>query len=145
MTTEELIKKINNESIEFEDDGTPVPASPVEIAQLKQTVLARFDYNLPPAFEKLLSYSNGILFNGLKIWPTHRYWLFQESFVEANTHLRDAFDNQKIYFGTRDEEMYIYNPVSRVYQGIEYVGEAKWVDFTSAEEMLEFMLARALE
>lgn len=145
MPIDELIKTINKELIEFEDVGTPVPASPDEVARLKQAVSAQFNYILPPAFEQLLSYSNGVLFNGLTIWPTDKYWVFHESFIDANTNLRNSFDNQIIYFGTRDEELYIYNPNSEMYQAIEYVGKSEWACFTDAEEMFEFMLARALD
>lgn len=145
MSIERLINTINKELLEFEDVGTPIPASSDEVARLKQDISTKFNYSLPPIFEELLSYSNGVLFNGLTIWPTDKYWLFHESFVDANTNLRDSFGNQSIYFGTRDEELYIYDLNSKLYQAIEYVGTAEWANFTDAKEMFEFMLARSLD
>ncbi len=145
MSIEQLVNTINSEIRESYHESPPVGATADEIAKLKEDFFKKFNYNLPAIFEKLLSLSNGILFNGLTIWPTHKYWLFLESFIEANTHLRESFNNNLIYFGTRDEELYVYNLQVETYQALEYVGEAEWNDFATADEMFEFMLSRALD
>ncbi len=144
MSIETLIKSINDEVIECGESG-PVTATLEEITQLKDHLFSEYKFQLPDAMEHLLSLSNGILFNGLTIWPTRKYWLFHESFTEANTHLRESFNKEFIYFGTRDEELYIYNLVAQQYQAIEYVGEAEWNTFPTAQSMFEFMLSRALD
>lgn len=145
MSIEKLIKKINEELIVFGDSGVPAPANSTEIVRLKQSFQFKFDYVLPLIFEELLGFSNGVLFNGLTIWPTDKYWLFQESLIEANSNLRESFNDQFLYLGTRDEELYVYNQSARSYQAIEYVGEAEWANFSDAEEMIVFMLTRSLE
>lgn len=145
MSIEILINKVNHLLKEYEAPGLPSQASDAEILKFKNEVKDKFNYQIPSAFEKLLSYSNGVMFNGLIIWPTEKYWLFQESFMEANINLRDSFDERFLYFGNRDEELYIYNPETMTYQGIEYIGDTPWVEFDELEEMLEFMLKRSLE
>ena len=58
---------------------------------------------------------------------------------------RDSFDERFLYIVNRDEELYIYNPETMTYQGIEYVSDTAWVEFDDLQEMLEFMLNRSLE
>ena len=145
MSIEILINKINHLLEKYEAPGLPSQASNEEILKFKSEIKDKFNYIIPSAFERLLSYSNGVMFNGLVIWPTEKYWLFQESFMEANINLRDSFDERFLYFGNRDEELYIYNPKTMTYQGIEYIGDTAWVEFDDLEEMLKFMLNRSLE
>ncbi len=145
MSIEILINKVNHLLKKYKAPGLPFPASDAEILKFKNEVKDKFNYIIPSAFEKLLSYSNGLMFNGLVIWPTSKYWLFQESFMDANINLRDSFDERFLYFGNRDEELYVYNPETMTYQGIEYIGDTAWVEFDELEEMLEFMLKRSLE
>ena len=145
MSIEILINKINHLLEKYEAPGLPSQASNEEILKFKSEIKDKFNYIIPSAFERLLSYSNGVMFNGLVIWPTEKYWLFQESFMEANINLRDSFDERFLYFGNKDEELYIYNPKTMTYQGIEYIGDTAWVEFDDLEEMLKFMLNRSLE
>lgn len=145
MLIETFIDNINTTLKQTENVGLPKPADTDDIHALKKTVFEKFNYILPSSFEKLLVCSNGVLFNGLTIWPTKKYWLFHESFIEANLQLRESFNNNFIYFGTRDEELYIFNVEKQQYQAIEYVGEAEWETFKDAEKMIQFMLARTLE
>lgn len=145
MSIEILINKIIDELKENETSGTPSPATDEEIVKFKKEIKAKFNYTIPLAFEKLLSYSNGVMFNGLIIWPTQKYWLFQESFAEANSSFRETFNEDYFYFGNRDEELYIFNPNTDTYQGIEYIGDTAWIEFDDSEAMLEFMLNRSLE
>ncbi len=140
-----LIDKINDELKKYETPDTPSQATDEEIIKLKTEMKEKFNYTIPLAFEKLLSYSNGVMFNGLTIWPTQTYWLFRESFTEANSNLRETFNEDYFYFGNRDEELYIFNPNTATYQGIEYIGDTAWIEFDNPEAMFEFMLNRSLE
>ena len=83
MSIETLIDKINNLLRKYEAPGTPSPASEEELLKFKNEVKNKFNHIIPSVFEKLLSHSNGVMFNGLVIWPTEKYWLFQESFVSG--------------------------------------------------------------
>lgn len=145
MSIEILIDEINNLLKKYEAPGTPSPVSEEELLKFKNEVKSKFNYMIPPVFEKVLSHSNGVMFNGLVIWPTEKYWLFQESFSEANINLRESFDERFLYFGNRDEELYIFNPKTMTYQGIEYIGDTAWIEFDDSEEMFKFMLKRSLE
>ena len=145
MSIENLINKINVELNEYESSGTPSPADEEEINKFKREMEREFNYLIPSYLEELLSYSNGVMFNGLTIWPTQQYWLFHESFAEANLDLRERINENYIYFGNRDEELYIYNPITNKYEGIEYIGDTAWVQFDSLDVMFEFMLNRSLE
>jgi hypothetical protein len=144
MSIKTIIEKINKGAVEF-GHGLPKAATAVEINKLKNEFLSNFQFTLPDIYTQILSFSNGILYNGLTVWPTHKYWLFRESIIEANKNLRDTFNDQFIYFGIRDEELYIYNVPEQKFQAIEFVGQPVWTQFSDADEMMKFMLQRALD
>lgn len=144
MSIKTLINKINEKLRKYETCGIPSPAADDEIIMFKKEFEVNLKHALPPIFEELLSYSNGVMFNGLVIWPTKKYWLFQESFIEANFSLRETFNEDFFYFGNRDEELYIFNPSTGTYQGIEYIGDTAWIEFDNLAAMLTFMLNRSL-
>jgi len=145
MAIEILIDKINQLLTMDEAPGLPSKADSKDVQRFKTEVQNKYNYTIPSVFQKLLSYSNGIMFNGLTIWPTEKYWLFQESFMDANSNLREFMDDRFLYFGNRDEELYIFNPNEMAYQAIDYISDTAWEEFDNFEAMIEFMLKRALD
>ncbi|MDW9249982.1 hypothetical protein C7S13_3969 [Burkholderia cepacia] len=71
--------------------------------------------------------------------------MFRQTIFEANADLRDSFDNRFVYFGQRDEELYVINTGTRRYCAIEFVGKPIWEEFSDDKEIFEFMLERAWE
>lgn len=144
MLIDNLIKKINDELLEGGEEIHKAVTND-EINRLFDKFHMEFSFNLPEIYRQLLSLSNGILFNGLTIWPTKAHGLFHEGMLEANVHLKESYNTDCIFFGTRDDELYIYQLANKSYQAIEYVGEAKWNEFNDAQSMFEFMLSRSLD
>ena len=144
MSIEQLVEKIKEFSTMYGYES-PVPATPSEISTLKHEFSVAYHMALPQSFCELLSFSNGIIFNGLTLWPTRVYGHFHESLLDANENLRASFDDQFIYFGMMDEELYVYDTLKKYYKAIEFVGKAEWQTFPDCESMIKFMLERAIE
>ncbi len=144
MSIEQLIKKIQAEIKQYEVDDH-MPATLEEIDQLTINFHEKFKVLFPESYRQLLIHSNGIMFNGLTIWPTRKYASFRESLISANHNLQNSLCDEYIYFGKRDEELYIYNLNEKKFQAIEYVGQYAWQEFLTADEMLLFMLERSLD
>lgn len=123
----------------------PNPCSEDEIDQLAQLFERKFKFPLPEAYKRVLRRANGVLHNGLTIWPAKPEKAFRETLVEANDDLREHFSMDYLYFGQRDEELYVYDLRRKEYCAIEFVGKPVWKQFLNAESMVEFMLERAWE
>ncbi len=144
MTIINLIGTILNE-LSDEVEEMPTPATDESIADVIRIFKMDFNVSIPKEYIDILKLSDGLIFNGLTIWPTHKYWYFKESLVQANHNLQASLSNDYVYYGTRDEELYVYNVKEGKYAAIEYVAEAEWESFPSSGDMFEFMLKRALD
>ncbi|WP_318834658.1 hypothetical protein [Burkholderia cepacia] len=100
---------------------------------------------MPASYKEMLRHADGVLHNGLTIWPIEKRAVFRQTIFEANADLRDSFDNRFVYFGQRDEELYVINTGTRRYCAIEFVGKPIWEEFSDDKEIFEFMLERAWE
>ena len=77
------IQKLRRENDEF----VPPPATEDAIVALAVKFQSEFGRALPEAYQRVLRLSDGVMFDGLIVWPSRRHWLFRESLIEAN---RDA-------------------------------------------------------
>jgi hypothetical protein len=121
----------------------PVPDETIEKAE--KSFQKKFGYGLPDAYKRLLRRANGIIYNGLIVWPATPQTPFEETIEEANTNLQEDFCEDFLYFGESGEELYVFDLKAQQYCAIEYVGKACWKEFEDAEEMIQYMLARAWE
>jgi len=56
--------------------------------------------------QQLLRVSNGVMENGLTIWPCAPHWKFTESVVPANREMRESVSEDFLYFGQRDDSVF---------------------------------------
>ena len=133
------IQELRRENAEF----VSPPASEAAIDALSAQFQSEFGLPLPDAYQRILRLSDGIVFDGLTVWPTHRYWPFQESLIEANQDLRE--EESLIYFGQRDDIVFVWDQKREVYAALELSGLSEWETFATAEEMVVFMLQRVVD
>lgn len=70
---------------------------------------------------------------------------FSSDDFDAIADLRGSFDRRSVYFGQRDEELYVLEKTSKRHCAIEFVGAPVWGDFENDIGMFEFMLGRTRE
>jgi hypothetical protein len=145
MSIEELVDNMTAYLADKPAEMIPQPCSEEEIRMVSAAFLGEFGHPLPAAYQRILRHANGVVHNGLTIWPAVAAQLFRETIIEANRELRDMFSDAYLYFGQRDEELYVFELSSKRWCAIEFVGAPEWAQFASAEEMFEFMLERAWE
>jgi hypothetical protein len=140
MSIAELVEKM---TLELNEANQPATCQEVEIVAADQRFAREFGVALPSAYKEVLRYADGVLHNGLTIWPIAEHAIFRQTIFEANVDLRDSFDSRFVYFGQRDEELYVFETASQRYCAIEFVGKPVWAEFEDDKEMFEFMLERA--
>lgn len=144
MSIESLAQDIRK-SRERYDLFNPAPASAEAVARVAQDFEREFEHPLPQAYQTLLRLSDGLMENGLTIWPCTPHWKFIESVVSANRELRENVSEDYLYFGMRDDSAFVTELSTGRFLAVELNGLAEWEDFESAEAMIEFMLERALD
>jgi hypothetical protein len=142
MSIAELVERM---TLELNETNRPAACQEAEIVAADERFVSEFGVALPSAYKEVLRHADGVLHNGLTIWPIKRYALFRQTVFEANADLRDSFDNRFVYFGQRDEELYVFETASQRYCAIEFVGKPVWEEFRDDNGMFEFMLDRAWE
>jgi hypothetical protein len=140
MSIAELVQKM---TLELNEANRPTACQEAEIAAADRRFVGEFGVALPIAYKELLRNADGVLHNGLTIWPVAEHAIFRQTIFEANADLRDSFESRFIYFGQRDEELYVFETVAQRYCAIEFVGMPVWAEFKDDREMFEFMLERA--
>lgn len=140
MNIVELVEKM---TLELNETNRPAARKEAEIFAASDRFASEFGVVLPDAYKEVLRHADGVLHNGLAIWPIAEHAIFRQTIFEANADLRDSFDSRFIYFGQRDEELYVFEPAKQRYSAIEFVGKPVWAEFHDDAEMFEFMLGRA--
>jgi hypothetical protein len=140
MTIEELV---DNMTMYLSEGSRPSACAEADIAEADQRFSRLFGRTLPDAYKRVLRRANGAKHNGLIVWPIARHTIFRETIFEANTDLRENFDDRFLYFGQWDEELYVLDVGRQQYCAIEFVGKDVWIEFNDDVEMFEFMLKRA--
>lgn len=144
MSIETLVKAIQDSCAKY-NLFNPLGASQEAVAAVAAAFEREFQHPLPGAYLRLLLASNGILENGLTIWPCATHWEFHESILTANHDLRENISDNFLYFGQRDDSVFVMELATERYLAIELNGLAEWEEFPDCEAMIEFMLERALD
>ena len=144
MSIETLVKAIQESCAKY-DLFNPPSARPDATAAAAAAFEREFQRPLPDAYQRLLLASDGILENGLTIWPCAPYWDFHESILTANQELRENVSDDFLYFGQRDDSVFVMELATGRYLAVELNGLAEWEEFPDCETMIEFMLERALD
>ena len=143
MSVETLIREIQKSRIKyqlFNPDG----ATDAMVAETSRQFERAFEQPLPEAYQQLLRISDGVMENGLTIWPCAPHWKFTESVVSANREMRDSVSEDFLYFGHRDDSVFVLETSTGRLLAVELNGLAVWEEFSDYESMLVFMLERAL-
>lgn len=143
MSIEMLVKAVQESRAKY-DLFNPSGSSPESVAAADAVFERQFQHPLPDAYRRLLLASDGILENGLTIWPCATYWEFHESILTANQDLRENVSEDFLYFGQRDDSVFVMDLATGRYLAIELNGLSEWEEFPDCEAMIEFMLERAL-
>lgn len=144
MSIETLVQEIQRNRSKY-DLFNPAPASDEAVERVAQDFEREFEHPLPDAYKMLLRLTDGLMENGLTIWPCSPHWKFTESVVSANRELRENVSEDYLYFGMRDDSVFVMELPTERFFAVELNGLAVWEDFESAEAMVEFMLKRALD
>jgi hypothetical protein len=140
-----IAELVENMTLDLNEANRPPARTESEIAAADRRFAADFGISLPSAYKEVLRHADGVLHNGLTIWPLEKHAIFRQTIFEANADLRDSFDNRFAYFGQFDEELYVFESATQRYCAIEFVGKPVWEEFDDDKEMFEFMLERAWE
>lgn len=142
MTITTLVESM---TLELNELNRPQRCDEAGIVDADKRFFSEFGIHFPESYKEILRYADGVLHNGLTIWPVETHVLFRQTIFETNADLRDSFDDRFFYFGQRDEELYIFNTETKRYCAIEFVGKPVWEEFNDDKEMFNFMLERAWE
>lgn len=144
MSIETLVKAVQKACTEYELYNPPA-ARPEAVKVVIEAFEQEFQRPLPEAYRRLLLASDGIMDNGLTIWPCAPYWEFRESILTANRDLRENVSDDFLYFGQRDDSVFVLELATERYLAVELSGLAEWEEFPNCEAMVEFMLERVLD
>ena len=144
MSIETLVKTV--QEICTECDMFNPPGASLEAVTAVATAFEReFQRPFPDGCRRLLLASDGVMANGLTIWPCAPYWEFHDSILTANRDLREGVSDDFLYFGQRDDSVFVMELATGRYLAIELNGLAEWEEFPDCEAMIEFMLERVLD
>lgn len=144
MSIESLVNQIQENRSKYGLDN-PLGATPAAVAVVAKEFEELFQYPLPEAYQRFLLISDGILENGLTMWPSVAERQFHESIITANQDLRENVSDNFLYFGQRDDSVFVLDTRDHRYLAIELNGLAEWNDFLDCNTMIEFILERALD
>lgn len=144
MSIETLVRAIQQGREKY-GLGNPPGASEDAIVEADRLFDSEFEQPLPEAYRRLLRVSDGLMDNGLTIWPCAPHGRFNESVVSANRELRDNVSDAFLYFGQRDDSVFVLELLTGRFLAVELNGLAEWEAFADCEAMLVFMLERALD
>lgn len=111
-----------------------------EIDRQSKYFYRTFNIEMPEAYKRVLRLTNGLMFNGMKIWPITSHNLMSEDIYAANEHISP--EREVVVLIQMDDELYVYDNALNKYVASEFHG-GNWKEFESANEMFEFVLKRA--
>jgi hypothetical protein len=115
------------------------------VARVAKDFAREFNHPLPESYQSLLRLTDGLLDDGLTVWPCSPHWKLVESVVSANKELRENVSDDYLYFGLRDDSAFVMELSTGRFLALELNGLSEWEDFESFESMVEYMLERALD
>jgi hypothetical protein len=128
------------------------PASESALAALKDASTARLGYEVDPQYLQFLSQSDGLAFNGYTVFASRIVPLAAHpdrllgGFVDTNVQLREVDPNRRfVAFGETGNERYVFDVRRKTFAEVDHPSLDVLRDFASFDEMLAYMLERALE
>jgi hypothetical protein len=133
-------QEIDDDDYEYREEGCDERDLESESLRFKKHI----GLGLDDEYLALMSETNGVLFNGMIIFPLRQHEHCDETIAQANEDLREHFNKDYLFYGNFDEELYGYHTISGEYHAIEYAGEPVWNQFDSADDMFIYMIKRVL-
>ena len=134
------------------------PASAEELRALQQQASNQLKYELPISYLELMTYSNGLDWNGFQLYGTHdltrsgptgRISYDRMGLVEANLLWREYEPNtQYIFFAESGDRLYCHNLVNGKYESVDRITKELTYapsSFDTCEELLELLLNHMLD
>lgn len=137
--TQQLLNAVLAERAPQEKPMQP-PLSAERRQAFEQRVTQIFGYALPEAYLDVLAASDGLDWNGIKIYASELYAqgevFIHMGFVEANVQLRQYEPNRDfIYFADSGMDAYRHNLVTNEFEVSDRVGGTVFDSFATAEEL----------
>jgi hypothetical protein len=136
----DLLSEVHAQQREYEMVIEP-PASPKEIATLREIVRADLGVALPDAYAKFLAVSNGLLFNGTEFYATERRPKlpgrpFLDGVVPANLDVRGNEQFARVLvLGESGMEIYVQDLVSSAFRIVDRVSLDTYESYESFDEL----------
>jgi hypothetical protein len=147
MISKELKQSLDRLNQEIDDDEYEYRETGCDGRTIESESM-RFQENtgltLDAEYLALMAVTNGVMFNGMTIFPLRKHEHCDETIAQANDDMREHLSDEYLYYGSFDEELYCYHIPSAGYQAIEYAGMPVWEYFESANAMFMYMMNRCM-
>jgi hypothetical protein len=147
---QDALEAIRQQEREWGAPNQP-PATPKALERLKVTSLATLDYDVDPAYLHFLTLTDGLHFNGFVVFASSIVPIAGEpglsigGFVETNLQLRNSPVHRRLVaFGEAGDEFYALDLRRRKFAQLDHPSLDVLESFDSFDDMMAFMLARAL-
>jgi hypothetical protein len=135
-----LNQEIDDDDYEDREDGLDELTLENETLRFKK----RIGHGLDDTYLALMAKSNGVMFNGMKIFPLSKHAHQDETIVIANEDMHEHLSEDYIFYGNFDAELYGYHIETGEYHAIEYSCDSVWDKFISADAMFIYMINRCI-
>ena len=151
QTLVEYLRQIETRNAAYGDQPQP-PAPPEQLATLAIQSNENFQYKLPNHYLKILEVSDGVDFNGYKLYASKtryiiKYDCYIEGFLEANglwEEYEENTDHHLIMFGETGDDLYLFDKRNQKFKITDKVGGDAYEEFETFEELIERFFRNAL-
>lgn len=152
QTLSEYVRQIDARNAAYGD--IPQPPAPAEQLQtLASQCRDVFGYDLPEGYLNLLAVTDGMDFNGYKLYASktrrlaEEYDGHMEGFMEANDLWKDYeqnSDHHLLMFGETGDDLFLFDKTDHKFKITDKVGGEAYETFDTFEELSECLLKNAL-
>lgn len=147
----DYVRQVNARNAEYGDNPQPI-ASPTQLAALVSHCRDLFHYELPTGYLNLLAITDGIDFNGYKLYASktrriEEYDANMEGFMEANDLWEDYEENSDhhlLMFAEAGDDLFLFDRRDQKYKVTDKVGGDAYQTFDTFEELTEQLFKNAL-
>ena len=137
-----FVEKLN----EHESAMTPRPATVEDIEWANKELKESGFPELPADYAAFLQQCNGFAFNGVEIFGTDivtdrdsGYELID--IITFNEQQREYYNENLLFFGRVDDDVYTYNPQTQKYEARDICGFDIWDDYENINDFLDKEIA----
>lgn len=141
-----LIAQIKSERKKYNLD-IPKPIETTLVDGFINSYEVIFKVELAPNYLQFLKICDGLVENGFTIYSSQNHTIKKVEYgiFENNETWADINPNMKfIYFGDSDQDLYVYNKVSKKYEVLDRYSSDVYESFDNFEFLLEHILEKML-